>query len=137
MTLIDFIKENDVYYSYNRVEESFICEMEKKLGTTVGVQLKKYILDYGYLGYKYVELFGVNNHLGLNSNMIKKTKMLNERFNKTKKLIAIENQGDGDYYLVDEKDFVYRFIEDTDEIIPQNINLFEYILKRFLVAQGG
>lgn len=134
MTLIDFINSNDVEYSYNRVSEDIICEIEKEIGISFGEQLKKYILEYGYLGYEYIELYGVNSHQGMNSDMVKKTLQLNEQFEKAKGLIAVENQGDGDYYLVDSNDNVYRFISECDELIPQNIDLFEYILQRFLDA---
>lgn len=137
MLLIDFINANDVDYSYNRVSEDFIPEIERKLGVKIGFQLREYILKYGYLGYKHIELFGINNHQGLKSDMINKTVLLNGCFEKTKGMVAIEDQGDGDYYLIDEKDHIYRFVEANNEIVPQDVDLFEYILKRFLVAQGG
>ena len=134
MTLIDFIKNNDVDYSFNRITSDMISELESKLKTRFGEQLKKYVTEYGYLGYKHVELFGVNNHQGINSDMIKKTLRLYERFEKTRGLIAIEDQGDGDYYLVDSNDKVFRFVLANDELVAQNIDLFEYILQRFMAA---
>lgn len=134
MTLLDFIKNNEVDYSYNRASEKLLKEIETKIGTSFGKQLKQYILDYGYLGYKYIEFFGVNNFQGLNSDMVAKTKRLNELFQKTKGLIAIEDQGDGDYYLVDSNDSVYRFVAANNELVSQNMDLFEYILQRFLNA---
>lgn len=134
MTLLDFIKNNEVDYSYNRASETLLCEIEVKIGTTFGKQLRQYILDYGYLGYKHVELFGVNAFQGLDSDMVTKTKRLNERFPKTKGMLAIEDQGDGDYYLVDSKDSVYRFVAANNELVSQNMDLFEYIVQRFLNA---
>ncbi len=134
MTLAEFINHNEVDYTFNRVSEDDIVELENKIGISFGEQLKKYILEYGYLGYKHVELFGVNRYQGVNSDMIKKTLRLHERFEKTSGLIAVENQGDGDYYLVDSGDFVYRFIADNNELIPQEQCLFEYILQRFLAV---
>ena len=83
MTLVEFIKNNEVDYSFNRIPEEKICEIEKKIGISFGEQLKKYILEYGYLGYKHVELYGVNNFQGVNSDMVNKTVRLNERFEKT------------------------------------------------------
>ena len=134
MTLNEFIKNNDVDYTFNRISDDIICEIENKLGVRFGDQLKKYVLEYGYLGYEYIELFGINNHQGINSDMVRKTLRLNEQFDKTKGLIAIEDQGDGDYYLVNSDDNVYRFVAANNELVSQNIDLFEYILQRFLNA---
>lgn len=132
MTLIDFIKNNDVDYSFNRITVDMISGFENKVNVLFGDQLKKYIVEYGYLGYKHVELFGINNNQGINSDMVNKTLHLHEKFDKTRGLVAVEDQGDGDYYLVDSNDMVFRFISVNNELIPQNIGLFEYILKRFL-----
>ncbi len=134
MTLVEFINNNDVDYTFNRIPEEKIDELESKIGVSFGEQLKKYVLEYGYLGYKHIELFGVNNSEVTNSDMIKKTLRLHTRFEKTKDLIAVEDQGDGDYYLVDSDDRIYRFIAPNNELIPMNIDLFEYILKRFCAA---
>lgn len=132
MTLIDFIKNNDVDYSFNRITVDMISDFEKKVSVDFGDQLKKYIVEYGYLGYKHVELFGINNNQGINSDMVNKTLRLHENFDKTRRLVSVEDQGDGDYYLVDSNDMVFRFVLANNELVPQNIDLFEYILKRFL-----
>ena len=132
MILPEFIKNNDVDYSFNRISSEKICEYEDKTGVKFGCLLKRYILDYGYLGYRHIEFFGINNVQGINSDMLHKTFWLHENFAKTKNLIAIEDQGDGDYYLVDSNDLVYRFVVANNELIFKNIDLFEYILQRFL-----
>lgn len=134
MTLAEFIKNNDVDYSFNRISEDKIFDIEKKVDVPFGEQLKQYIVEYGYLGYKHIELFGVNNHQGLNSDMVRKTLYLHEKYEETKELIAVEDQGDGDYYLVDSFDLVYRFVEANNELVPKGIDFFEYILKRFMTA---
>lgn len=134
MTLIDFVNNNDVDYTFNRVAQNKLCEIEKETGFSFGEQTKKYILDYGYLGYKYVELFGINSTQGVKSDMVEKTLRLNNRFAKTKGLIAVEDQGDGDYYLVDSNDMIFRFVAANNELVKQDIDLFEYILQRFLTA---
>lgn len=135
MTLNEFVENNAVDYSYNRISEDKIREMEIFLKVGFGDQLKKYILCYGYLGYKYIELYGINSFQGINSDMVKKTVWLHGYFEKTKGLIAVEDQGDGDYYLVDSNDSVYRFVADNNELIPQDTDLFNYILNRFLSAE--
>ena len=131
MTLKEFIKIHDVDYSYNRVNESFLSEMERVLGVKIGKQLKDYIISYGYLGYEYVELFGVNNSQLTNSDMIKRTVFLHEKFESTRGLIALEDQGDGDFYLVDCQDMVYRFAVGSNKLTKTNLTLEEYILDRF------
>lgn len=132
MNLAEFVRNNDVDYSFNRISENNLFEIEKTIGMSLGSQLKQYILEYGYLGYKHIELFGVNNHQGINSDMLNKTQRLHKNFEKTMGLIAIEDQGDGDYYLVDSNDMIYRFVVANNELCSQNIYLFEYILQRFL-----
>lgn len=132
MELNDFIKENNVDYSYNRVSESFIDELESIVGFKIGEQLKEYILNYGYLGYEHIELFGVNNAQRADSDLVKQTLFLNNKFDKAIGFFAIEDQGDGDYYLVDSNDMVYRFILGSKTLIATNLKLNEYILNRFL-----
>lgn len=132
MTLTEFIRENEVDYSFVRMNEDGVLKIEHEIGVSFGKQLKKYIIEYGYLGYEYIELFGINNHQGMDSDMIKTTAFLHKRFEKTRGLIAIEDQGDGDYYLVDADDMVYRFVAANDDLVAQNVDLFEYILNRFL-----
>ncbi len=132
MELNDFIKTHNVDFSYSRVDESFITEMERILDVKVGEQLKKYIIDYGYIGYEYIELFGVNNIQGIKSDMIQQTIFLHEKFDATNGLIAIEDQGDGDYYLVDSEDAVYRFIAGSKQLSAANLSFDEYLIKRLL-----
>lgn len=132
MNLAEFVRNNDVDYSFERISENNLFEIEKAIGMSLGSQLKQYILEYGYLGYKHIELFGVNNRQGVNSDMLNKTQRLHKNFEKTMSLTAIEDQSDGDYYLVDSNDMIYRFVAANNELCAQNICLFEYILQRFL-----
>ena len=108
-----------------------INEAQNYLGITFGSELKEYILEYGYLAYEYAELYGINSIQLMESDMIKETKRLHELFQKTANLIIIENQGDGDYYLVDSNDNVYEYISDIDELTDVKMSLFDYILNRF------
>lgn len=133
MNLKEFIMSHNVDYSYNRANEAFLSKMESLVGVRIGKQLKDYIINYGYLGYKHIELFGVNNSQGIDSDMIKQTLLLHKRFNVTKSLIAIEDQGDGDYYLVDETDMVYRFLPENN-LSETGLSFDEYILSRFMTA---
>ncbi len=133
MNLKEFIMSHDVDYSYNRANETFLSKMESLVGVRIGEQLKNYIINYGYLGYKHIELFGVNNSQGIDSDMIKQTLLLHKQFDVTKSLIAIEDQGDGDYYLVDETDMVYRFLPEN-KLSEIGLSFDEYILSRFMTA---
>lgn len=133
MNLKEFIMSHDVDYSYNRANETFLSKMESLVGVRIGEQLKNYIINYGYLGYKHIELFGVNNSQGIDSDMIKQTLLLHKQFDVTKSLIAIEDQGDRDYYLVDETDMVYRFLPEN-KLSEIGLSFDEYILSRFMTA---
>ena len=67
MSLEQFIEENEVDKTTNLVDESVIAEAEGQLQVTFGTQLKQYILKYGYLGYEYAELYGMNSNENLKS----------------------------------------------------------------------
>ena len=134
MDLKEFINSHDVDYSSSLVSENKIAEFENDMDVKIGNELKQYILTYGYLGYKYIEFYGINSRQGSNSDMIKTTQYLHAYFEKTKHYIALEDQGDGDYYLVDENDIVYRYLSSRDEITNTNISLFDYIMERFCAA---
>ena len=135
MELENFIKFNEVEYTRDIISEKELQELSSKIGVEFGVQLKEYILKYGYLAFEDVEMYGINSRQNEESDMIKQTKYLHEWFEKTIGLIAIENQGDGDYYFVDKEDNVYRYNLDLKEPMAQNIKLFDYILKRFEEAK--
>lgn len=126
-----FIKEKGVEFTKNLINMENINEAQNYLGITFGSELKEYILEYGYLAYEYAELYGINSIQLMESDMIKETKRLHELFQKTANLIIIENQGDGDYYLVDSNDNVYEYISDIDELTDVKMSLFDYILNRF------
>ncbi len=131
MTISEFITSNEVDFTFNRITEKEIPQYEATLGAKIGPQLKGYIIDYGYLGYEYIEFYGINSIQGEGSDMVKKTLFLHQQFPKTQGMIAFEDQGDGDYYLVDSTDRVYRFIYSYDELVDTGLSLHEYILTRF------
>ncbi len=135
MDLDSFVKDHNVDYSNDRVNESFLSEIEKLLDVKIGEQLREYILNYGYLGYKHIELLGINNLQKMDSDMIQQTLFVHKHFSITEGLIVVEDRGDGDYYLVDGNDMVWRFIADSRTLSTLNIKLAEYILARFSEIQ--
>jgi len=56
-------------------------------------ELTQYILEYGYLGYKHIELYGIDSKQKSESDMVKQTKYLNKYFPKTVGFIVLENAG--------------------------------------------
>ena len=131
MKMQEFIKNNDVIYTKNIVDSKTIKTIEKELGVSFGDELTHYILEYGFLAYKHVEFYGINSKQMLESDMIKQTKYLNKYFPKTIGFIAFENKGDGDYILVSSEDDVYEFLSEDDQVQKTDLQLFDYILKRF------
>lgn len=132
MSLEQFIADNSVEYTENRVDDGFLEIMRNELRVSPGDQTRRYILCYGYLAYKHVELYGVNARQGINSDMIKSTKLLHENFESTRAFIALEDAGDGDFFIVDNEDNVYEFLpEISGEPKPVGKKLFDYILARF------
>ena len=101
------------------------------MGVQIGKELADYILQYGYLAFEYSELYGINSRQFLESDMVKQTIYLHSYYPETREYIAIENQGEGDYYLVDKNDYIYEFDVEMSTLTPTLIKLYEYILNRF------
>lgn len=128
----EFIENHPVDFSENLVALEMLEGFAKEVNLSLGTQLTEYLLQYGYLGFKWVELHGVNSLQGVKSDLFTDTLYLNEYFPLTKNYIVIESVGDGDYVLVNEKDEVFQFESDSNSLTPANVDLFAYILKRFL-----
>lgn len=132
--LVEFLKNNDTLQCKkdNLILEEDIEKYEKILNFNFGKELKKYILEYGFLAFKFVEFYGINKKQEFDSDMIKDTLKLNEQFPKTKSLIVFENKGDGDYIFLDSDDNIYEFDTNLDDgVVALQKKLFEYILERF------
>jgi len=131
MAYKEFVKQHDVDYSKNLVEERDLEQFEKIIGLNFGTQLRDYILTYGYLGYLSIEFYGVNSRQKEKSDLITQTLYLHKYFEKTKCYIAFENMGEGRYVLVDENDKVYYYYSEQDEIQSLDLDLEKYMLTRF------
>ena len=131
MTLQTFIAEYDVEYSENLIKKKDLIKVSDKIGVQIGKELADYILKYGYLAFEYSELYGINSRQFLKSDMVKQTMYLHSHYPETREYIAIENQGEGDYYLVDKNDYIYEFDVEMNALTPTFVKLYEYILNRF------
>ena len=132
MDIKQFIEENGVLVSSSLISPSEIKNVENLIKVKIGEQMRNYITTYGYLIFEGVELYGITarQHLG-DSDLVKQTQYLHDYFPSTKEYIALENQGDGDYYLVDSRDTVYEYISEQNKLTSTGLKLFDYILKRF------
>lgn len=136
MDIKQFIQENDVLKSNSLIDVNTINDVENVTGIKIGKQLIEYITTYGYLIFGDVELYGITARQGIEeSDMVKQTLYLHKYFPSTKGYIALENQGDGDYYIVDSTDTVYEFISEQDKLNNTGLKLFDYIIKRFEEAK--
>lgn len=126
-----FISNNQVDYSNNTIDKSMLKQAEKTVSVRFGKELTEYLLKYGYLGYKHAEFFGINRTQGLESDLVKQTMYVHEQFPDTSDLVAIENQGEGDYYLVDSSDNVYEYDTNVKRLQKTGNKLFDHILQRF------
>lgn len=126
-----FVKNNECDYTRNIISLEVLKMTEETLGIKFGNQLSEYLLKYGYLGYKSVELYGMNSNQGLNSDLFEQTMYLHNSFEITQPYIAIDKIQDSIYTLIDSNDNIY--ICDLEKNVIRNINikLFEYIFKRF------
>ena len=128
----EFIAKNDVEFSADPISADELEAVQKEMGLAFGEQLKHYLVNYGYCVLGSAELYGINARQGLESDMVKQTRYLHEYFPLTDPLVAVENQGDGDYFLVDGNDRVFEFISEIDDALTDTgLDLFEYIVNRF------
>ena len=134
MSIDQFIEDSNVEYTKNLIGSEDVSSYEKEVGVSFGKELIHYLLTYGYLAYKYVELYGINSIQMGSSDMVDMTKYLHNYFPTTAEYIALESIGDGDYILISPDDDVCKFISESKEIKDLNLKLFDYILKRFKEA---
>ena len=131
MNLDTFVRQHDVDHSNSRIDVPTLEQEEKTIGIKFGDELTEYLLKYGYLGFEYVELYGMNARQGLNSDLVTQTQYMHKYYPDTSSLIAIENQGEADYYLVDSDDNVYEYDTNIKQLRKTDLKLFEYIVRRF------
>ncbi|MGX8774359.1 MAG: SMI1/KNR4 family protein [Bacillota bacterium] len=115
----------------NLIREEDLAEVEEAVGAAFGPELRRYILEYGYLGYEFWEMYGVNSIQGPDSDMVKQTAYLHEFFPATAGYVAIEGDGDMGYRLVDSEDMVFEFDPGSQEVKPTGKKLFDYIAGRY------
>ena len=131
MNMSQFIDNHDVEMCDAVIDLETLKAAEKAVSVRFGNELAAYLLRYGYLAFEHVELYGMNSRQGMDSDMVKQTIYLHRYYPETSKLIAVENQGEGDYYLVDQEDNVINFDSETRIIKNSGLKLSEYIYKRF------
>lgn len=135
MNLQEFIDKRDVECSKKLIKTDDIPQLEDKTGICFGKELRQYILQYGYMAYKHIELYGVNSIQMMDSDMIRQTVHLHKYFPKTKGYAALESLGDGDYAVVDPNDDIYEYCSDEDSLQKTGMKLFGYIADRFQTAE--
>ena len=131
MDIKEFVEKNNLEKCKSLIKVEQLNNIEKEIKIKFGNELKKYILEYGYLAYEYIELYGINSKQGIESDMVKQTLYLHKYFPKTINYIAVENLGDGNYHIVDNKDNIYKYISEEDKIVDMQLKLFKYIMNRF------
>ena len=134
MNIYEFAENNEVYHSKDLIDADTIADIERGAGLSFGPELTEYVLKYGYLAYKHIELYGINAVQKNESDMVKQSIYLHSYFPKTVGYIALENMGDGDYVLVSPDDEVVEFSSEEDLIKETRLKLFDYIVKRFQSA---
>ena len=108
---------------------------ESAVGFRFGTMLKSYLMAFGYLGYGSVELYGINEVQKCQSDMVKTTLNIREYHKGCDGYVVVDNLGDGQYILCDQKDMVYELPEDSNTSpVSMNMNLMQYVVKRFSEA---
>ena len=130
MTMKNIVDNYAIDYTLNLVSSEQLDKLAEQIKCRFGVMLKEYILTYGYIGFESIEFYGINSRQLEKSDLITQTIYLHRYYPKTNNLIAFENQGEGEYYLVDEFDRMFSYDTETDTLEQTEMNLLEYILQR-------
>ena len=80
MDIKEFVEKNNLEKCKNLIKVEQLNNIEKEIKIKFGNELKKYILEYGYLAYEYIELYGINSKQGIESDMVKQTLYLHKYF---------------------------------------------------------
>lgn len=131
MDIRKFVIDNKLEFTHNTIEEKEIEPLQNTIGVTIGPELKDYILNYGYLAYKHIELYGINSKQLLKSDLITQTLYLHKYFPKVSNFIALENYGDGKYIVVSSQDDVFEYDSEKNLLKDTESKLSEYIINRF------
>ena len=131
-TLKEIVEKYDVDSTKNLVSESELASFKTNEGFEIGTQLREYILNYGYLGFKSIEFYGINSIQKEKSDLISQTKYLHKYFPASNEFVAFENCGEGDYAIVDKNDNIFLLrTEDNQKLVNLQKKLFDYIEQRF------
>jgi len=125
-----FLAENNIEYSKGPIDLNMLKQAEKLLGVNFGEQLSEYLLKYGYFAKDFIELFGMTANQGLSSDLVKETLYLHQYFPETRDYVAVENQGEGDYYIVASDDQVYEFDSNLKSLVNTHFSFWDYIMRR-------
>lgn len=120
--------------SKNLISKDFLNEVEDILHFKFGEQLKKYLLDYGYISFGSTEFNGMNSLQAMDSDLIKDTLGLRGLSNLTNQYVVIENIDNHNLVLCDKEDKTYSATSDdlvSYKITPLNKTLFEFIIFKY------
>jgi len=103
----------------------------RAMGLSLGPILTEYLSAFGYLGRGGVELYGINESQGLNSDMVKTSLNVQEYCPCCAGYAVIDNRGDGDYVLCDAHDQLFALPDSPQgKPIPLGVRLDDYIITR-------
>lgn len=118
------------FISKGKQPKSALKKISEELNFQTGPQLKNYLLNYGFLSFESVEIFGIGVKESGRLDIINETKNLKKNFQLPNGYIIIEKIGDGLTIVCDESDNVYEFIY-NGEPNKLNIKFDEYLISRF------
>lgn len=128
--LQEIVNNFNIDYTSNTISIEELERFEKIISCKFGVQLREYLLKYGYMGYESIEFYGINSKQLEKSDMIVKTLYLHENFPKTKDYVAFESESEHNFALIDSEDRMHYYNDLTDEMVDSKSKLYDFILGR-------
>ncbi|MEK4715730.1 SMI1/KNR4 family protein [Sporosarcina sp. FSL K6-5500] len=129
-----FVEEHaaDIVASLKLPSVDTIREAEEALGFSFGQQLKFYLKNHGFLIYKFVELYGLNENQKMYSDLVVRTQKARENYGGLNDVVIIESMDGGNYIVCDGQDNMHEYLPMNEQKLTSlGLSFEDYVVNRF------